>query len=106
MSNTAISELKRRYKEIYIAWDGDKAGIEDSKKLQEETGFKIIDCPLIDKAKDWSDIYHYYGKEVLSREFNKAIKEAHWASFNFFNFSLFFKYHCLLYSFLLALDLV
>lgn len=77
MSNTAISELKRRYKEIYIALDGDKAGIEDSKKLQEETGFKIIDCPLIDKAKDWSDIYHYYGKEVLSREFNKAIKEAH-----------------------------
>lgn len=77
MSNTAISELKRRYKEIYIALDGDKAGIEDSKKLQEETGFKIIDCPLIDKAKDWSDIYHYYGKEVLSREFNKAIKETH-----------------------------
>lgn len=75
MSDTAISELKRRYKEIYIALDGDKAGIEDSKKLQEETGFKIIDCPLIDKAKDWSDIYHYYGKEVLSREFNKAIKE-------------------------------
>lgn len=77
MSNTAISKLKRRYKEIYIALDGDKAGIEDSKKLQEETGFKIIDCPLIDKAKDWSDIYHYYGKEVLSREFNKAIKETH-----------------------------
>ena len=77
MSDTAISELKRRYKEIYIALDGDKAGIEDSKKLQEETGFKIVDCPLTDKAKDWSDIYHYYGKEVLSREFNKAIKEAH-----------------------------
>lgn len=75
ISNTAISELKRRYKEIYIALDGDKAGVEDSKKLQEETDFKIVDCPLIGKAKDWSDIYHYYGKEVLSREFNKAIKE-------------------------------
>lgn len=77
ISNTAVNELKRRYKEIYIVFDGDKAGIEDSKKLQEETGFRIIDCPLIDRAKDWSDIYHYYGKEVLSKEFSKAIKEAH-----------------------------
>ena len=66
-----------KYKEIYIALDGDKAGIEDSKKLQEETGFKIIDCPLIDKAKDWSDIYYFYGKEALLKEFKKALENAH-----------------------------
>ena len=77
MSNTAISELKRRYKEVFIALDGDKAGVEDSIKLQKETAFKIIDCPLIDKAKDWSDIYYFYGKEVLLKEFKKALENAH-----------------------------
>lgn len=77
ISNTAVSELKRRYKEIYIALDGDQAGIDDSIKLQKETAFKIINCPLIDKAKDWSDIYHYYGKDVLLKEFKKAFESAH-----------------------------
>lgn len=77
MSNTAISELKRRYKEVFIALDGDKAGVEDSIKLQKDTAFKIIDCPLIDKAKDWSDIYYFYGKEVLLKEFKKALENAH-----------------------------
>lgn len=77
MSDTAIGELKRRYKEVFIALDGDKAGIEDSIKLQKETAFKIIDCPLIDKAKDWSDIYYFYGKEALLKEFKKALENAH-----------------------------
>ena len=77
MSDTAIGELKRRYKEVFIALDGDKAGVEDSIKLQKETAFKIIDCPLIDKAKDWSDIYYFYGKEALLREFKKALENAH-----------------------------
>ena len=77
MSNTAIGELKRRYKEVFIALDGDKAGVEDSIKLQKETAFKIIDCPLIDKAKDWSDIYYFYGKEALLKEFKKALENAH-----------------------------
>lgn len=77
MSDTAISELKRRYKEVFIALDGDKAGVEDSIKLQKETAFKIIDCPLIDKAKDWSDIYYFYGKEALLKEFKKALENVH-----------------------------
>ena len=77
MSDTAIGELKRRYKEVFIALDGDKAGVEDSIKLQKDTAFKIIDCPLIDKAKDWSDIYHFYGKEVLLKEFKKALENVH-----------------------------
>lgn len=77
MSDTAIGELKRRYKEVFIALDGDKAGVEDSIKLQKDTAFKIIDCPLIDKAKDWSDIYHFYGKEALLKEFKKALENVH-----------------------------
>ena len=77
MSDTAVGELKRRYKEVFIALDGDKAGVEDSIKLQKEIAFKIIDCPLIDKAKDWSDIYYFYGKEALLKEFKKALENAH-----------------------------
>lgn len=93
MSNTAISELKRRYKQVYIAYDGDKAGVEDAKRLQKLTGFSIIKCPMLEtpvedndsvqwlikqgykkaeKAKDWSDIFLYFGKERLIEEFNKA----------------------------------
>lgn len=73
MSDTAIHELKRRYKQVFISFDGDKAGIKDSKKLSERTGFQVIPCPVIEKAKDWSDIYHYFGKERLIQEFTSAM---------------------------------
>ncbi len=77
ISDTAISELKRRYKKVYIAFDGDEAGIKDSITLQKTTNFKIIDCPLLERAKDWSDIYYYFGKEKLIKEFNIKLKESH-----------------------------
>lgn len=77
MSNTAINELKRRYKEQYVAFDGDRPGRDDSRKFHAKTGFKIIDCPLIGLAKDWSDIYHYYGRETMLKEFSKALESAY-----------------------------
>ncbi len=58
MSNTAISELKRRYKNIYILLDNDEAGLKDAKKLAEETGFTNLVLPRINEAKDISDLYH------------------------------------------------
>jgi hypothetical protein len=97
ISTTAIKELKRRYKQIYIGYDGDKAGIEDAEKLSKATGFPIIHCPVLetpkdnngnvenlikeglekkDKAKDWSDIYLYFGKDRFIEEFNKAFTHA------------------------------
>ena len=93
ISETAVRELKRRYKEVYISFDGDSAGTKDAKKLSKSTGFKIIQCPTLetpeadnpavknlikeglqkkDKAKDWSDIYLYFGKDRLIEEFTKA----------------------------------
>lgn len=93
LSTTAINELKRRYQKVYISFDGDEAGIQDAKKLSEATGFSVIQCPILDtpiedneavsrlikegldkkdKAKDWSDIYLYFGKERFIEEFNKA----------------------------------
>ena len=57
ISDTAISELKRRYKQIYILYDCDTAGIKDSMKLAEKTGFKnICICPF-EGGKDVSDKY-------------------------------------------------
>lgn len=97
LSDTAIKELKRRYKRIYISFDGDEPGVENAAKLSAETGFDVIPCPILDtpaedreevsylieeglvkksKAKDWSDICLYFGKDRLLEEFNKAITYA------------------------------
>ena len=57
MSDTAISELKRRYEHIYILFDNDEAGIIDGVKLAEQTGFTNIVLPRINEAKDISDLY-------------------------------------------------
>lgn len=57
MSETAINELKRRFTNIYILLDNDKAGCFDGKKLAKETGFKYIELPKINNAKDISDLF-------------------------------------------------
>lgn len=57
MSDTAVKELKRRYKQVYILFDNDNAGISDSKKLSEQTGFINLTLPKINEAKDISDLY-------------------------------------------------
>lgn len=58
ISNTAVSELKRRYKEIYILLDNDDAGLQDAVKLSESTGFTNIVLPKEYGEKDISDLYH------------------------------------------------
>lgn len=56
MSDTAISELKRRYKKVFISFDTDKAGIEDGKRLAEHTGFINV-IPDLGTEKDFSDYF-------------------------------------------------
>lgn len=63
ISNTAINELKNRYKRIYICLDNDKAGIQDAIKLASETGFINVVLPLFKEGKDISDLYKSKGKE-------------------------------------------
>ena len=58
ISNTAISELKRRYKNIYILLDNDEVGLKDGLKLSESTGFTNIILPYFEGGKDISDLYH------------------------------------------------
>ena len=69
MSKTAINELKRRYKRIYISFDVDKAGIEDSKKLSKETGFINV-IPDLHGEKDFSDYY----KSLKNKENFKQLR--------------------------------
>jgi hypothetical protein len=57
MSDSAIEELKRRFKHIYILFDNDEAGLVDGVKLAEQTGFTNIVLPRINEAKDISDLY-------------------------------------------------
>lgn len=65
MSDTAILELKRRYKQVYILFDNDKAGLNDSKKLAERTGFINLILPQFDGGKDVSDLMKCKGKKAF-----------------------------------------
>ena len=56
MSDTAINELKRRYKKVFICYDTDVAGLLDSENLAIKTGFKNI-IPNLGECKDLSDYY-------------------------------------------------
>lgn len=57
ISNTAVSELKRRFKHIYILLDNDDVGIKDAQLLASKTGFTNIVLPNINGVKDISDLY-------------------------------------------------
>lgn len=74
ISDTAINELKRRYKEIYILLDNDEAGLLDGEKLAKQTGFINLILPKTSQGKDVSDMYYYYGKEYLCNTVMKLLK--------------------------------
>lgn len=65
MSKTAIDELKRRYKKIYILLDNDEVGLSDGIKLAKETGFTNIILPQFEGGKDVSDLMKAKGKEAF-----------------------------------------
>ena len=65
MSKTAIDELKRRYKKVYILLDNDITGLLDGVKLAEETGFINIILPQFEGGKDVSDLIKAKGKEAF-----------------------------------------
>ena len=79
MSNTAINELKRRYKHIFVLFDNDDAGKIDGLKFSENTGFTNIVLPYYEGAKDVSDLFKLLGKDewlkVIIPLFKEAIKE-------------------------------
>ena len=77
LSETAINELKRRYKRQYILLDNDKAGLIDGKKLAESTGFTNLVLPEFEGGKDISDLYKSLNnkdqfKKIILNLFDKA----------------------------------
>ena len=76
MSNTAINELKRRYKKIYILLDNDEVGLKDGLELSKSTGFINVVLPHFDEGKDISDLFKAKGKE----EFLRIIKPLFYSS--------------------------
>lgn len=72
MSDTAVSELKRRFKNIYICLDNDKAGLEDARVLASKTGFTNIVLPPFEGGKDISDLFKVLGdKEKFKQQILK-----------------------------------
>jgi len=67
MSDTAAGELRRRFGKVFISFDTDKAGLADSKRLAERTGFTSV-VPDLGKEKDFSD---YYKSLADKKEFLK-----------------------------------
>jgi len=65
MSETAVAELKKRYKQVYILFDNDKAGIRDGEKLSQITGFIHLTLPYFEGGKDVSDLMKYKGKDTF-----------------------------------------
>ena len=68
ISDTAVNELKRRYKEVFILLDNDKAGLIDGEKLSASTGFTNIVLPYFEGGKDVSDLYKTIGDKEQFRE--------------------------------------
>lgn len=56
MSDTAINELKRRFKKVFISFDVDEPGKKDAQHLAQQTGFINI-VPNLGTEKDFSDYY-------------------------------------------------
>lgn len=79
MSNTAINELKRRFKQVYICLDNDKPGKRDALNLASKTGFTNVVLPDFDGGKDISDFYKVLQnkdkfKEIMLNLFNNEQK--------------------------------
>lgn len=65
ISETAIYELKRRYKEVFILLDNDNVGLTDGKKLSEQTGFTNLVLPYFKGGKDISDLMKVAGRDIF-----------------------------------------
>lgn len=68
MSDTAVSELKRRFKKVYICLDNDEPGLKDAEILASKTGFINVVLPQFEGGKDISDMYKVLGNKKKFKE--------------------------------------
>lgn len=60
ISNTVVTQLKTRFKRVFICLDNDETGLRDAVKLAKETGFINKVLPPFCGGKDISDMYKSY----------------------------------------------
>jgi hypothetical protein len=72
ISETAVKDLKKRYKQIFICFDNDPPGLLDARKLAEKTNFINVVLPSFKEGKDVSDLYKSLQDKKL---FNEKILE-------------------------------
>lgn len=63
LSDTAINELKNRFKKQFICLDNDAPGLKDAENLAIKTKFINIVLPQFSGGKDISDLFKIKGKE-------------------------------------------
>lgn len=73
LSQTAINELKRRFKRQIIILDSDEPGRKDAKKLAELTGFTNIELPSFEGGKDISDYFKLFQKQQFINKFKQLL---------------------------------
>ena len=78
-----MQELKDRFKTVYILYDNDykqeaekgtNPGREAAKAIAEQFDIVQIEIPTSYKAKDSSDLFKQYGKDIFLRVFKQLIK--------------------------------
>lgn len=68
ISDTAVKELKRRFKNVCILYDNDPPGIQDALKICKKTGFINIKLPDSIHEKDISDYFKAINDKQTFRE--------------------------------------
>lgn len=81
ISDTAINELKRRFKHVCVCYDNDPPGILDAQKICKKTGFTNIKLSDDFHEKDISDYYKSIKDKQIFKEnilylFKNGIREA------------------------------
>ena len=78
-----MQQLKDRFKKVYILYDNDfkneaetgqNPGREAAKSIAEAFDIIQIEIPSSYKAKDSSDLYKQYGKDIFLRVLKQIIK--------------------------------
>lgn len=82
ISDTAASELRRRFTDVFICLDNDITGKTDSSKLAESTGFINVIIPPFEGGKDISDYFKIFGEEQFISLFKSLFIEARYNHYN------------------------
>lgn len=70
-----VDELKKRFKNVYVLYDNDNAGVKFGTKLAKNFGLKYIEIPKTYKVKDIADVISWHRAGVATALLKRLIKE-------------------------------